>query len=78
MKALVLNVLIGICMGRFLSAWSMLLFVPIVAAEVAYGVYMFDLGLSFGIRRAVALLITLELAFALGMLLRPRSGAAWD
>ena len=56
----------------------MLLFGPIVAAEVAYGVYMFELGLWFGIRRAVMLLVTLELSFVLGVLLRPKSGAAWD
>jgi hypothetical protein len=37
-KALLLNTLLGICMGRFLPPIYMLLFVPIVAAEVTYSV----------------------------------------
>ncbi len=77
MKALLLNTLLGICMGRFLSGWSIMLFIPLVAAEVAYGIGMHDLSSSACIRRGVTLLMTLELAFLLGMLLRPRSGDAW-
>ncbi len=78
MKALLLNTLVGICMGRFLTVWAMLLFVPIVAAEVCYGIYMHNIGLSAIVRRGVTLLATAELAFLLGVLLRPNSGKAWD
>ena len=78
MKALLLNTLVGICMGRFLTVWAMLLFVPLVAAEVAYGIYMHNIGPSAIVRRGVTLLATAELAFLLGMLLRPNSGKAWD
>ncbi len=78
MKALVLNVLLGICMGRFLSAWMLLVSVPLVAAEVTYGIYIHDLSSSASIRRGVTLLVTFDLAFLLGVVLRPRSGHAWD
>ena len=77
MKALLLNTLLGICMGRFLSIWTAVLFVPLVAAEVAYGIYMHDIGLWAIIRRGTTLLATAELAFLLGALLRPKSGKAW-
>jgi hypothetical protein len=77
MKALLLNTLLGICVGRFLTVWAMLLFVPLVAAEVAYGIYMHDIGPWAILRRGVTLLATVELAFLLGVLLRPRSGEAW-
>ncbi len=77
MKALLLNTLLGICMGRFLPIWALVLFVPLVAAEVAYGIYMHDIGTWAIIRRGVTLLMTAELAFLLGALLRPRSGKAW-
>ncbi len=78
MKALLLNTLLGICMGRFLPPIYMLLFVPIVAAEVAYSVFMHDLSFWAGTRRFLTQLAAGEFAFLLGMLLRPRSGRAWD
>jgi hypothetical protein len=74
MKALLLNLLLGIGLGRFFSSWSLLLFVPLIAAEVAYGVVVHDLSLLACTRRAVALLITAEFAFLFGMLLRPAPG----
>ncbi len=77
-KALLLNTLLGICMGRFLSGWTVLLFIPFVAAEVTYSIYMHDLDPSEATRRGVTLLVTLNLAFLLGALLRPRSGRPWD
>jgi hypothetical protein len=77
-KALLLNTLLGICMGRFLPPIYMLLFVPIVAAEVAYSVFMHDLSFWAGTRRFLTQLAAGEFAFLLGMLLRPRSGRAWD
>ncbi len=78
MKALLLNTLLGIGMGRFLPIWSMALFVPLVAAEVAYGIYMYDIGWGGMARRGATLFVAAELAFLLGALLRPRSGGAWD
>jgi hypothetical protein len=78
MKALLLNTLLGIGMGRFLSAWSVVLYVPLMTAEVTYGIYVYELSSLACIRRAVTLLVTLDLAFFLGMLLRPRSGQAWE
>ena len=71
MKALLLNTLFGIGLGRFFSWWSLFLFVPLVAAEVAYGVVVHDLSSLACTRRAAALIITAELAFVLGMLLKP-------
>ena len=78
MKALFLNTLLGICMGRFFSAWFVVLFVPLIAAEVMYGIYLHDLSLPVCIRRSVTLFLTADIAFFLGVLLRPRSGDAWE
>jgi hypothetical protein len=78
MKGLLLNTLLGIGMGRFLPVWAMILFVPLIAAEVAYGIYMHDIGLGAIIRRGGTLLLASELAFLLGVLLRPSSGRAWE
>lgn len=77
MKALLLNTIVGICMGRFLPVPFMLLFVPIVAVEVTYSALVHDLSFWGGVRRSAALLATGEFAFLLGILLRPRSGKAW-
>ena len=75
MKALLLNALLGISLGRFGSVWWLLLLLPIVAAELAYGIYVYHLGLGSGlVRRAVALLICGQLGFLLGALLRPMRG----
>jgi hypothetical protein len=71
MKAMLLNTLLGICVGRFASIWACAVFVPIVLAEVAYGVLVHDLSASACLRRTAALLITAELAFLFGMFLRP-------
>src|SRR3954464_5353512 len=71
MKALLLNTLIGIGLGRFTTIWSALLFIPIVAAEVAYDVLAFHLSFDACLRRWATLLVTAELAFLLGALLRP-------
>ena len=78
MKALLLNTLLGIILGRFLSAWSLAWFVPIVAAEVAYGVFMHDLGTAACLRRGVTLFVAAELAFLVGVLLRPAPGETAD
>jgi hypothetical protein len=56
----------------------MLLFVPIVAAQVAYSVFMHDLSFEAGTRRFLTQLAAGEFAFLLGMLLMPSSGRAWD
>lgn len=71
MKALLLNTLIGLGLGRFSSIWLAAVFVPIVALEVAYGVYAFHLSAGACLRRGVALLLCAQLAFLLGALLRP-------
>jgi hypothetical protein len=71
MKALLLNMLLGIGLGRFFSWWSLFLFFPLVAAEVAYGVVVHDLSLLACTRRAAALITTAELAFLFGALLGP-------
>jgi hypothetical protein len=71
MKALLLNMLLGIVLGRFFAVWSCLLFVPLIAAEVAYGVVVHDLSPLACLRRAAALLTTAEFAFLFGVLLRP-------
>jgi hypothetical protein len=77
-KALLLNTLLGICMGRFLPLIYILLFIPIVAAEVTYSVLMHDLSFNAGTRRFLTQLAAGEFAFLLGMLLRPSSGRTWD
>jgi hypothetical protein len=56
----------------------MLLFIPIVAAEVTYSALMHDLSFSAGTRRFLTQLAAGEFAFLLGMLLRPSSGRAWE
>lgn len=74
MKALLLNALLGLGLGRFRSIWLATVFVPIVAAEVAYGVYAFQLSLGACIRRGVTLLLCAQLAFLLVALMRPLRG----
>jgi ABC-type spermidine/putrescine transport system permease subunit II len=71
MKALLLNTLLGLGLGRFGSIWVTMVFVPIVAGEVAYGVYTFHLSAGACLRRGVTLLICAQLAFLLGALMRP-------
>lgn len=71
MKALLLNTLLGLSFGRFGSIWLVAVFVPIVALEVAYGVYSFHLGPVACLRRGMTLLICAQLAFLLGALMRP-------
>ena len=71
MKALLLNTLIGLGLGRFGSIWLAVAFLPVVALEVAYGVYAFHLSAGACLRRGVALLLCAQLAFLLGALLRP-------
>ena len=71
MKALLLNTLLGLGLGRFGSIWLATVFVPIVAAEVSYGVYVYQLSLGACLRRGVTLLICAQLAFLLGALMRP-------
>jgi hypothetical protein len=78
MKALLLNTVLGVCMGRFLPPIYMLLLVPIVAAEVTYSVLTHDLNFWAGTRRYLTQLAAGEFAFLLGILLRPRSGRAWE
>ena len=68
----VLNIVIGICMGRLAgSAWLCLLLVPLVGAELIYVVLVHNLPFVPWLRRGAALLMTAELAFLLGMLLKP-------
>ena len=74
MKGLLLNALLGLGLGRFGSVWWLAVFLPVVAAEVAYGVYVHQLGPGGGLRRAAALLICGQLGFLLGALLRPMRG----
>ncbi|TXM94348.1 hypothetical protein [Methylobacterium sp. WL116] len=71
MKALLLNTLLGLGLGRFGSIWVAVVFVPIVALEVTYGVYAFHLSASACLRRGVTLLLCAQLAFLLGALMRP-------
>jgi hypothetical protein len=69
MKGLLLNALLGIGLGRFGSAWWLLVFLPVMAAEFAYGVYAYHLGLNAGfVRRGVALLVCGQFGFLLGAL----------
>ena len=75
MKGLLLNALLGMGLGRFGSVWWLLLFLPIVATELAYGVYIQHLGMNAGLlRRAVSLLVCGQFGFLLGALLRPLRG----
>ncbi|WP_457108018.1 hypothetical protein [Methylobacterium sp. P5_C11] len=71
MKGLMLNALLGLMLGRFGSVWRLLVFVPIVMAEVTYGLCVHHLSASACLRRGTALLICGQLAFLLGALLRP-------
>ena len=73
-KALLLNTLIGLTLGRFGSAWLLFAFVPIVALELAYGYVVYHLDLPTGFRRGAALFLCGELAFLLGVLMRPMPG----
>ena len=74
MKGMMLNALLGLTLGRFGSVWLLLAFVPIVAAEVGYGLYLYHLSIGGCLRRSTALLICGQLAFLLGALLRPMTG----
>ncbi|GJE40810.1 hypothetical protein [Methylobacterium persicinum] len=74
MKGLLLNTLLGLSLGRFGGVWMLSAFVPIVAVELAYGYFEYGLGFSAGLRRGVALLVCGELAFLLGVLMRPLPG----
>ncbi|MCJ2143902.1 hypothetical protein, partial [Methylobacterium sp. E-066] len=74
MKGLLLNALLGVGLGRFGSVWGLPVFLPVVAAELAYGFQIHHLSLSGGLRRGVALLICGQLGFLLGALLRPLPG----
>jgi hypothetical protein len=74
MKGLLLNTLIGLTLGRFGGVWLLLVFVPIVIAELAYGIYIYRLGFEACLQRGAALLICGELAFLLGVLMRPLPG----
>jgi hypothetical protein len=72
MKALLLNAMLGTGLGRFGSVWWLLVFLPLVAAELAYGVYVHNLGLNVSfLRRGLALLACGQLGYLLGALLRP-------
>ena len=72
MKALLLNALLGVGLGRFGTIWMAVAFVPIVAAEVAYGIYVFHLSTGACVRRTVTLFVCAQLAFMLGALLQAR------
>ncbi|GJE53503.1 hypothetical protein GOFOIKOB_6584 [Methylobacterium tardum] len=74
MKGLLLNALLGLGLGRFGSVWWLLMFLPIVAVELAYGVSVYHLNMHACIRRGAALLVCGELAFLLGALMRPLRG----
>ncbi len=65
-------------MVRLLPHINILQLVPIVAAHVAYSVFMHDLSFEAGSRRFLTQLAAGEFAFLLGILLRPSSGRAWD
>lgn len=68
---MLLNALLGLGLGRFGSIWLATVFAPIVALEVAYGVYSFHLSSAACVRRGLTLLICAQLAFLLGALMRP-------
>lgn len=75
MKALLLNALLGLTLGRFGSVWLLSVFLPLVALELAYGVYFYHLTLHEGfIRRAIVLMVCGQFGFMLGALLRPMRG----
>lgn len=74
MKGLLLNTFLGLTFGRFGGVWMLCALVPVVAAELLYGYYVHQLGFSAGLRRGAALLVCGELAFLLGMLMRPMPG----
>jgi hypothetical protein len=71
MKGLLLNALLGLGLGRFGSVWWLLLFLPILAAEIALGIYVHHLNGQACVRRTAALLVCGQLAFLLGALMRP-------
>lgn len=78
MRGLPVNALLGLGLGRFGSVWWDLVFTPIVAGELADGVYVHYLGLNVGCaRRAVASLACDQFGFLLGALLRPLRGETW-
>jgi hypothetical protein len=75
MKGLLLNALLGLGLGRFGSVWWLLIFLPVVAVELVYGVYVHNLGMNAGFgRRGVALLVCGQLGFLIGALMRPMRG----
>ncbi len=51
MKGLLLNTLLGLAFGRFGGVWMLCALVPVVAAELLYGYYVYQLGFSAGLRR---------------------------
>lgn len=74
MKGLLLNTLVGLTLGRFGGVWLLFVFVPLVAAELAYGIYAFRLGFEACLQRGAVLFVCGELAFLLGVLMRPLPG----
>ena len=74
MKGLLLNALLGIGLGRFGSVWGLPVFLPVVAAELAYGFHIHHLSAGGSLRRGAALLVCGQLGFLLGALLRPLPG----
>ena len=74
MKALLLNALLGLGLGRFGSVWSLLTFLPVVATELAYGICVHHLTVHACVRRGAALLVCGQVAFLLGALMRPMRG----
>mgnify|MGYP005994377871 FL=1 len=71
MKGMMLNALLGVMRGRLGAGWRLLVLVPIVPAEVGYGLVVYNLSAGACLRRGTALLICGQLAFLLGSLLRP-------
>jgi hypothetical protein len=61
-------------LGRFGSVCWLLLFLPLVAAEIAFGIYVHHLNAQACVRRGAALLVCGQLAFMLGALMRPLRG----
>lgn len=74
MKGLLLNALLGLGLGRFSSVWALLVFMPVVAGELAYGISIHHLNAYACVRRGAALLVCSQLAFLLGVLMRPMPG----